>query len=326
MIDIERPLQRAWARMNARLFSTFEFKRWLSLGFVAWLAAFLTGGGGSLNLPWWGNSSGAQANPQEWLGSLDPGPVILLVCGGVLVVGLILIAMMWIGSRAQFLFLDNVLRDRAEVRAPWREFGARGHRFFVFYTWAASIPVVLALLVVFAALLVFWPELISFTWPGWPRVMPWLAVLVVLSLLSLVWSVAMLFYRDFGVPILYASDCTAGEAFSQVWAIARAKRATARSICSCELGSRWCSACWPMRWCCSPAAWADCRIFIACSRCPSRCFDRASCSIASRNSSPNTRSGATRRRHSTAPCRKIQARGEVSSTSSSRTRLRSRSA
>jgi hypothetical protein len=223
MIDIERPLQRAWARTNARLFSTFDFKRWLSLGFVAWLAAFLTGGGGSLNLPWWGNSSGSQANPQEWLGSLDPGPVILLVCSGLLVVGLILIAMMWIGSRAQFMFLDNVLRDRDEVRAPWREFGARGHRFFVFYTWAASIPVVLALLVVFAALLVFWPELISFTWPGWPRVMPWLAVLLVLSLLSLVWSVAMLLYRDFGVPILYASDCTAGEAFSQVWAIARAK-------------------------------------------------------------------------------------------------------
>jgi len=222
MIDIERPLQRAWTRTNARLFSAFDFKKWLSLGFVAWLAAFLTGGVGSLPLQWSGGGGG-QDNSQDWLGSLDPASAILILCGGLLVIGLILIAMMWIGSRAQFMFLDNVLRDRAEVRTPWREFGARGHRFFVFYTWVASIPVVLALLVVFAALLVFWPELISFTWPGWPRVMPWLALLVVLSLLSLVWSVVMLLYRDFGVPVLYASDCTAGEAFTQVWAVVRAK-------------------------------------------------------------------------------------------------------
>jgi hypothetical protein len=222
MIDIERPLQRAWERTSARLFSPFDFKKWLSLGFVAWLAAFLTGGGGSVNLPW-SAGGGSHGDPQEWVGSLDPVWTVLLVCGAVLAVGLLLIVMLWIGSRAQFMFLDNVLRDRAEVRAPWSEFRARGHRFFVFYTWVASVPAVLVLILVLAALVAFWPELTTLAWPAWAKVLPWLGASAMLGALALVWSVAMLFYRDFGVPILYASDCTAGEAFAQVWDIARAK-------------------------------------------------------------------------------------------------------
>jgi hypothetical protein len=221
MIDFEQPLQQAWKRMGARLFSPFDFKKWLSLGFVAWLATFLTGGGGSVNVPW--SFDSGNSNPQDWLGVLDPGSTILTVCGVLLVIGLLLIVMMWIGSRAQFMFLDNVLRDRADVVAPWREFRERGHRFFVFYTWVASVPVVLGLLLVGAALIVFWPELTTLTWPGWPHLLPWIVMFLIVLVLGLAWSVAMLLYRDFGVPILYASDCSAGEAFAEVWAIVRAK-------------------------------------------------------------------------------------------------------
>jgi hypothetical protein len=220
MIDFERPIRQAWERTRARLFAPFELKKWLWLGFGAWLASFLTGGGPSFNFSFPGKARG---NAQEWLGALDPLTTVAIACGVVLAVGLLLIALMWVGSRAQFLFLDNILRDHAEIRRPWREFRARGNRFFVFYTWVVSIPAVLALLLVFAALLVFWPELTTLTWPAWGRLIPWIAALGALGGLTLVWSIAMLFYRDFGVPILYASDCAAGEAFRRVWEIARAR-------------------------------------------------------------------------------------------------------
>lgn len=223
-MNIEQPIRDAWKRTRGWLFQPFVFTDWLRQGFVAWLASFLTGS----SIPSFHFSIPHSAEPhainfdfQHWVESLGPGGVVLAVCGIILIIGLFLVLLFWIGARAQFMFLDNVVRRRIAVREPWREFREQGNRFFGFYAWVASVPLLIVVLILLAALVAFWPDLMAGQWPAWQRFLPWSGAMIVMMLFSIVWSVGLLLYRDFGVPILYVENCTATEAAWRLWGIVR---------------------------------------------------------------------------------------------------------
>jgi hypothetical protein len=65
--------------------------------------------------------------------------VVLLILA--LLVGLV---MLWIGSRGQFMLLDNLVHRRSEVTRPWREFAAQGDSLFL---WQLAYAVVAFFLV-----------------------------------------------------------------------------------------------------------------------------------------------------------------------------------
>jgi len=223
-MNIEQPIRNAWKRTREWLFRPFSLTIWLRLGFVAWLASFLAGSDvPSFNFSFSQHTEGHSENWgfPHWLESWGLGGAVLVVCGIVLVVGLFLLLLFWIGARAQFMFLDNVVHRRTAVQQPWREFREQGNRFFGFYAWVASVPLVVATLILLAALVAFWSDLMTGQWPVWQRFFPWIGAMIAVVLFGMAWSVGLLLYRDFGVPILYVENCSATEAAVRVWDIIR---------------------------------------------------------------------------------------------------------
>ncbi|MBI4911584.1 MAG: hypothetical protein HY823_02500 [Acidobacteria bacterium] len=190
-------LSRALERMEGILFRPFDAGKWFVLGFSAFLASL--GEGGSFNPGGIGNHGGAPAEIQSWV--QDHMAFVIALAVGILVFALALgILFAWLSSRGAFMFLDNVLHDRAEVREPWRRFRAQGNRLFVFTLVAGLACIGAFLLLVLAGAVVLVPMLKD----GWhfAALLPILlfAALFVVLLLAvlLFWA----FLRDFGVPLM----------------------------------------------------------------------------------------------------------------------------
>ncbi len=129
-IEFIAPVQRALAHVRRVLFDPFQFEKWLVLGFCAWLATLGQFSGFGGNFP--GNHSGrngmnfpgkSPADLVEPVRSFMASNWIWLipVVAAVLVLAVaVWLFVVWITSRGQFMFLDCVIRNRAEVVAPWQ--------------------------------------------------------------------------------------------------------------------------------------------------------------------------------------------------------------
>src|SRR5205823_13656719 len=103
---------------------------------------------GSIN-PWsfrrW-NTSNAQPTFQWRSFNLDHAGLFFLVLIAVLVIVFLalLILWLWITARGRFIFIDCIVRNRATIAEPWREFHREGNRFFLFLivVMVASIAIV----------------------------------------------------------------------------------------------------------------------------------------------------------------------------------------
>lgn len=198
------PLGRAWARTRGALFSPFDPGRWLVLAFAAWLAHLGRGGG----LPAWSfrgrgddrwKDFGVPVGEwRDWLWSpLGLGIVALAACCGVALA----LVLMWVSSRARFVFLDDVARNRAAVVAPWREFRVEGNSLFLWRLLFGLLALAVAALVA-GGIVLLWIGL------GRDAAGAGLVLLVAASLLAaLPMAVAAAcvycFLEHFVVPIMY---------------------------------------------------------------------------------------------------------------------------
>lgn len=154
-IRLTVPTSRAWARMKNILFNPFDIGKWFVLGFTAWLATLFEGigsggsGGGDYSNTGSGNEeaqgvegSGTEFKLEEVKGAIEETyrntldwiqehPEIMMIIGGlVLFVVVLLIVLAWVSCRGKFMFLDNVVRNRALVSQPWSEFKRQGNSLF----------------------------------------------------------------------------------------------------------------------------------------------------------------------------------------------------
>ncbi len=153
-ISLTEPLGRAFEHMKRMLFEPFDLGKWLVVGFGCWLAELTEGGFGSV--PSWAinlgdDSDAATFAARGWPEVLSEQPW-LLGCGafGMLLVAAVLALiplLIWLGSRGHFIFLDNVVGNRAEIQEPWNRFAAQGNSLFgwrICFLLAAVFLVVLA--------------------------------------------------------------------------------------------------------------------------------------------------------------------------------------
>jgi hypothetical protein len=140
-----------------RLLFPFRFERWLTLGLVAFLDQCGRGGmGGALpgGPPGTGLPTGTDGGLSD-LGSWFTANLgwIVAVAVAVLVLLVAVIAVVvWIGSRATFVYIEDVASGRAELSRPWRAHAERANSYFAWrFGLAAALLVALALLVAFAA-------------------------------------------------------------------------------------------------------------------------------------------------------------------------------
>jgi hypothetical protein len=207
-IEIFKPFGEAFELMKRMLFQPFDFKRWLVIGFAAWVATLGGGVGGNFNYST-GERQGA-LNLNDRIRQI-PQPVLIAgICVVVCAVLVLIIVFAWLRARGRFVLVDCIVRNRAAIAEPWKEFRAEGNSFFLF-----SLLVVLAIVVVIAvAGLGLIIPFIPWHDQREPRVAFWIGLSLfafVAMCLVLVWA----FISQLMVPIMYRQRCRARLAFGQ---------------------------------------------------------------------------------------------------------------
>jgi hypothetical protein len=209
-IEIFKPFGEAFELMKKILFQPFELKKWLVIGFAAWLATLGAGGGGIGNFNYPDNRQEGARKFNETISQI-PQPVLITgICVLICVVLLLIVLFAWLRARGRFILVDCVVRDRAAIAEPWKEFRAEGNSFFLF---SLLVVLVLIAVIVIAGLALIVPFI-----PRGDQAQPGLAFWIGLSLfvfvavcLAFVWALV----SQLMVPIMYRQRCRARLGFAQ---------------------------------------------------------------------------------------------------------------
>lgn len=214
-VEIVAPTSRAWHRMVSILFRPFDLAKWCVLGFTAWLATLMENSGSSFNGPsgdpnsqdideFFSEAGEFISSNLEWI-----IPLAVLIA---LVFIALFVVLTWVSSRGKFMFLDNVVHNRALVGFPWKLFRQQGNSLFRWRVWFAVISIPLVILIMAPS--------------GWSiyqlsqskgDASTWITILIVCSLLFmaviLILVVIGLFLEDFVVPLMYRHSLSTNEAW-----------------------------------------------------------------------------------------------------------------
>jgi hypothetical protein len=207
-IEIFKPFGEGFELMKKILFQPFDLKKWLVIGFAAWLANLGCGVGG-FN---YSNSQRRDAHKVHETISQIPQPILIAGVGILVFLLLLLIVLVaWLRARGRFIFVDCIARNRAAIVEPWKEFRAEGNSFFLFLLVVVFVLIGLAVVGTLALAL---PLIVRgfATWPG-PALLTGCCVFLIL-LIALAVTLAVI--SQLMVPIMYRKRCRAWPAFLQV--------------------------------------------------------------------------------------------------------------
>jgi hypothetical protein len=205
----------------------FDLRRWLTLGFVAFLDQCGRGGFG-MQLPGGGTGGGdgsGTGNIEKGLAWLAANVVLVsVIVAFLLAFAVAFIALvLWINSRGVFMYLDNVATGRAEVARPWRAHAGHAASYFAwsFALTMATLIVVMLFVAGIAAAVLFMVH------GGRGAAAAGIAVIVGLAfamvgvlLVAVLTSVAL---RDFVAPLQMATGGSCGAALRLFGALLRAR-------------------------------------------------------------------------------------------------------
>ena len=209
------------------LFQPFEFKKWMLLGFCAFLAQCGEGGGNSGNWSNWSNSNNQQryGEAKQWIES-NLELVIGLAVGGIVLMMMIGLLVTWISSRGRFMLLDGIVKNRAAVSEPWTEFKTEGNSLFLFRIVVGLIAIVGFLIAAGIPILIALPDFQTETFSETS-----FAAIVFGCFLFIPYIIACIafsfFLKIFVVPTMYLKRVRAVEGMGIAW----------RTLCKDHLGS-----------------------------------------------------------------------------------------
>ncbi|MBN1558369.1 MAG: hypothetical protein JW951_09515, partial [Lentisphaerae bacterium] len=146
----------------------------------------------------------------------EHGSTIALV--GALAVILFLaltLLVLWVRARGKFMFLDNVLNNRAEIRHPWHVFAQHGNSLF---RWTVGYAVICLLIGILLAAATFVSAVKPCIAAGafTTAALPGLVVSIVLWIVfGIITAYIGRFLEDFIVPLMYKHDLTTREAWAR---------------------------------------------------------------------------------------------------------------
>src|SRR5436190_4620514 len=132
-IEIFKPFGEAFELTKKILFQPFDLTKWLVIGFAAFLSGHFAGVG--LNFPSpFGNFPSHRANQnvispylEQWKPWLQVGIFVFAV-----LVFIFIVLLAWLKARGNFIFTDCIVRNRAAIVEPWREYRKDGNSYFLF--------------------------------------------------------------------------------------------------------------------------------------------------------------------------------------------------
>ncbi len=212
------PLNRAWERMKIILLRPFDLAKWLVLGFSVWLAALVDGAGGG-EWKWIADNNDFPGRTNLHSGGdlfSNAGEALIwvpLIFVLIMAVAAILLFLLWVSSRAKFIFLDNVVHDRAQIVEPWHRLKEIGDSLFL---WRIAFVVACGLIILLFALLFFAPTIAfsnSDILSGLSYAAMAFGVLLMIAC-GIVAGFVVLMLEAFVIPIMYKYELKATEAWS----------------------------------------------------------------------------------------------------------------
>lgn len=210
-IEIFAPFSEAFELMRKILFQPFDLTKWFVIGFAAWIATFFSGGGfgyrhffGDGDWHWRSYDHGP---PISWHDT-PPWAIPLILIGGPVILAMVIV-LLWLNSRGRFVFTDCIVRNRAAIAEPWREYRSEGNGYFAF-----QLIVLLGLLFLGGGVAL----LLVLGWYGGNRFFP-VAVAALLGVVIVLGAVLLSLVLHLMVPVMYRRRCEATEAFRDVMAL-----------------------------------------------------------------------------------------------------------
>jgi len=210
-ISYSGPFGRAWNRMKIALFKPFDLNKWFLLGFTAFLAGLADWHNGTVGSRWGDRGSFREfvdfpGRAWQWLNS---HPLLFMaIVFGVVIVTAVLVIILWLSSRGSFMFLDNVVRDKAEISVPWKRFKTLGNSLFVWRLVFGLIGLSLSVLFTvffFITASRYYEDITDFPLP----ILLAVGMALFFLLIVIVIAYIFLFLRDFVVPIMYKNNIKA---------------------------------------------------------------------------------------------------------------------
>lgn len=206
----------------------FKFERWLALGLVAFLdqcgrggiSGSIPGGGPGPGLPT-GNGSGSGDGGFGELGAWMGEHVALVVGLAALAIALIVAFMalvLWINSRATFVYVENVATGGTEIARPWRAHAERARSYFA-WRFGLALGLMVAVLSLVGLGIA---AVLTLADHGYQLVVALLVLVPLLLLLIVAAALLSVALRDFAAPIQMAAGVGCGAALRLVADLVRA--------------------------------------------------------------------------------------------------------
>src|SRR5260221_8218903 len=236
MIDFTRAFDSAWERMMVILFRPFDLGKWFVIGFSAFLAGLLQGGNGvnggsfnnlgNLNKPGGSQTSGFDFNQlHSSLSNAFAGVQLGLIIGIAVVVLAFVLALTlllyWVGARGQFLFLDNIVRNRGEIAWPWQFYARQANSLFFFYLLFVAIAFAVFVPILVVAVVMCLPLFQHNRWPEGGEIAGFIVLGVVYFVLAVVFNFILFIFREFGVPLMFRNGLLVRAAFGEAMGLLR---------------------------------------------------------------------------------------------------------
>ena len=214
----------AYAHTRRHLFP-FKFERWLALGLVSFLeqcgrgglGGSIPGGGPGPGLPT-GNGSGLGiGHAGAWI-SEHIGLVVGLASLAIALIVAFMALVLWINSRATFVYIENVATGGTEIARPWR---AHAERAWSYFGWRFGLALGLMVAVLSLVALAV-AAVITLADHGTRMVMALLVLVPLLLLLIVAAALLSIALRDFAAPIQMAAGVGCGAAMRLVAGLVRA--------------------------------------------------------------------------------------------------------
>jgi len=208
--------------MVAILFRPFQLGKWLTIAFSAWLATLLD----RSNLGEVVNFGEDRDSVAHGMGdaalSLRESLVWLLVAGAIFAALLVLfVVLLWVSSRAKFIFLDNVIHDRGRIKEPWTRFTRPGDSLFLWLLGFSAL--VLILMIVAVGLLILLVGIDAATNLGGALPLGGVIYLVLLGFALVIPLLYLyLFLDDFVVPVMIRANLSTSAAWRRLLALVKA--------------------------------------------------------------------------------------------------------
>jgi hypothetical protein len=219
------PLERAWARTRRLLFDRFTPERWLVIGFAAFLAGLVGEWTGHGLSPSRGVRVGDALDhtirmPQDLLVHSMFNRLWFLGLPFLLLALLVTLVLLWVSSRGKFVFLDNLVQERAAIIAPWRRYARLGDSLFL---WRLGYGLALLLLfgVIFAPLFLVSAGIRHWDGFGIFGVVAAMGSITFGLVVGIVAAYVALFLEGFVVPLMYQRGITATAAWRLVGSLVR---------------------------------------------------------------------------------------------------------